>query len=527
MKSKFQILFFLGMLLMPSCIQTQPDQEAGSRYKEKFRPQIHFSPEKGWMNDPNGLVYHNGEYHLFYQHYPHSSIWGPMHWGHAVSNDLINWEHLPIALYPDSMGYIFSGSAVLDRENCSGLGTADNPPLIAFFTYHDPVAQDEGREFEVQQQAIAYSTDRGRSWTKYDKNPVVKNPGIRDFRDPKVVWYAGSERWIMSVASWQTIRFYSSANLLDWRFESEFGEGYGNKEGVWECPDLFPLTVDESGETKWVLIVSTNPGNPAGGSGMQYFVGDFDGTRFTTNQRETLWVDYGKDNYAGVTWNNIPDGRRVLIGWMNNWEYAGERPTLHWSGAATLPRELRLRELKDKCYTYYLLTSRPVAELGKIKGKENKEGKVEVNGIRQLFEGKMFVGSPVEIELTFDVSERTRMDFPGRFGLRLSNRLGEYYSIGYDNVVNYYFADRTHASSEEFSPFFSSMQYAPYLIDSEKVTWRIIIDRSSVEWFASDGEVVFTNLVYPSEYFDTIELFAEEGWIDLLGAKITQLAPIW
>jgi len=523
MKKIIQLSLIALVFLMFSCHQKQSEHDPGSKYSEKYRPQIHFSPEKGWMNDPNGLVYHDGEYHLFYQHHPYSSMWGPMHWGHAVSNDLIHWKHLPIALYPDSLGYIFSGSAVSDSENRSGLGTADNPPLIAFFTYHDPVAQDEGREFEVQQQAVAYSTDNGRSWTKYDNNPVVKNPGIRDFRDPKVVWHPVSERWIMCVAAWQTIRFYSSANLLDWTFESEFGEGYGSKEGVWECPDLFPLKINDTGETKWLLIVNINPGNPAGGTGTQYFVGDFDGTHFTTIQREPLWLDYGKDNYAGVTWSNMPDGRRVLIGWMNNWEYASDQPTMHWSGSATLPRELGLRKVRDN----NLLTSRPVAELRKLYGKSNKIRKLKVNGSRQIFEGRMFVGSPVEIELTFDVSEMTRMDFPGKFGLRLSNRLGEHYTIGYDNIVKYYYADRTHATSEDFSPLFSSMQYAPYLIESERVTWKIILDWSSVEWFASDGDVVITNLVYPTEHFDTLELFTEEGWIDLPEAKITQLTPIW
>lgn len=523
MNYKYQILPVLLLLLFSSCIQKQPDEQANGRYTESYRPQIHFSPEEGWMNDPNGLVYHDSEYHFFYQHHPASSEWGPMHWGHAVSSDLIHWEHLPIALYPDNMGYIFSGSAVLDHENRSGLGTKENPPLIAFFTYHDPVAQEEGREFEVQEQAIAFSTDRGRSWTKYAGNPVLENPGIVDFRDPKVVWHNDTERWIMSVASWQTIRFYSSSNLLEWTFESEFGEGYGSKEGVWECPDLFPLKVSSSAETKWVLIVNINPGNPAGGSATQYFVGDFDGRQFTTEQREPLWMDYGKDNYAGVSWSNMPDERRVLIGWMNNWEYAGERPTHHWSGAATLPRELGLKKKRDN----YLLTSNPVDELETLRGKAHTIDNIVVNGSKEIFEGKMFAGSPVEIVLTFDVSAMTRIDFPGKFGLRMSNGQDEYYTMGYDNILKYYFADRTQATSEDFSPHFSSMQYAPYLIEEDRVTWRIILDWSSVEWFASGGDIAVTNLVYPSSPFDTLELFTEEGWLELVEARITKLATIW
>jgi fructan beta-fructosidase len=258
------------------------------------------------MNDPNGMVYYKGEYHLFYQHYPEKSVWGPMHWGHAISTDLVHWEHMPIAIYPDSLGYIFSGSAVADYNNTSGLGTKENPPLVAFFTYHDMKAEKEGRFTEIESQAIAYSLDKGRTWTKYKGNPVVKNPGIRDFRDPKVIWHNDSKQWIMSIASGQVIKFYSSPNCLDWTYLSEFGEGRGEHGGVWECPDLFPLQVKGSNETKWVLIVNINPGGPAGGSATQYFVGDFNGKEFISAQSKTQWMDYGKDNYAGVTWSNAP-----------------------------------------------------------------------------------------------------------------------------------------------------------------------------------------------------------------------------
>ena len=293
---KTTYLYLLSMLLLATaCMQTKSNDNegsgAGNKFQEKFRPQVHFTPPKHWMNDPNGMVYYKGEYHLFYQHYPEKSVWGPMHWGHAISTDLVHWEHMPIAIYPDSLGYIFSGSAVADYNNTSGLGTKENPPLVAFFTYHDMKAEKEGRFTEIESQAIAYSLDKGRTWTKYKGNPVVKNPGIRDFRDPKVIWHNDSKQWIMSIASGQVIKFYSSPNCLDWTYLSEFGEGRGEHGGVWECPDLFPLQVSGSNEIKWVLIVNINPGGPAGGSATQYFVGDFNGKEFIWhNLKPNGWI---------------------------------------------------------------------------------------------------------------------------------------------------------------------------------------------------------------------------------------------
>ena len=236
------------------------------------------------MNDPNGMVYHNGEYHLFYQHNPDSTVWGPMHWGHAVSKDLVKWEHLPIALYPDSLGTIFSGSAVVDKNNTSGLGTKDNPAMVAIYTYHNAEGEKAGRK-DYQTQGIAYSLDNGRTWTKYKANPVLKNPGIKDFRDPKVSWYEKGQKWIMTLAVTDHISFYSSKNLLDWTKESDFGADIGGHGGVWECPDLFKMPVAGTNEEKWVLIVNINPGAPNGGSGTQYFVGQFDGKNFVLDNQ--------------------------------------------------------------------------------------------------------------------------------------------------------------------------------------------------------------------------------------------------
>ena len=493
-----------------------------SLFQEKYRPQVHFTPAEHWMNDPNGMVYYEGEYHLFYQHYPEKSVWGPMHWGHAVSKDLVHWEHLPIALYPDSLGYIFSGSAVVDWKNTSGFGTAENPPLVAFFTYHNPDIE-QAKEIEIESQAIAYSTDKGRTWTKYEANPVVKNPGIRDFRDPKVFWHEASGQWIMALASGQEIHFYASPDCKNWNYLSNFGKGVGCHDGVWECPDLIPLKVDGSDETKWVLIVNINPGGPAGGSATQYFVGDFDGKTFASEQKKTLWMDQGRDNYAGVTWANAPDGRQILIGWMNNWQYAGEKPCGKWSGAATFPRELGL--VKDG--PLYLLTSALVGEIQTLQSDSVvlKDVKVDKS---ELLSGKFdFAKAPVLIKLSFNQANNTQLGFASRYGVRLKNSKGEYMTIGYENVDKLFYLDRTNATGEVFSDKFAFIHSIPYIVNTPVVEWTLLIDVSSVEFFAAGGRIAATNVFYPSEPFDSIEVFTEDGSITLDKVTITGLQSIW
>ncbi len=278
---KYVHSILLITLIMSSCKKENtandtPKDTAVKSYHENFRPQYHFSPEAHWMNDPNGLVYNDGTYHLFYQFYPDSTVWGPMHWGHATSEDLKNWNNEPIALEPDELGYIFSGSAVVDHNNSSGLGTAENPPLIAMYTYHEPKGA-EAKTSDYQYQGIAYSLDNGKSFTKYAGNPVVaNNENLVDFRDPKVFWHEDSNKWILVLVAGDRAMIYNSDNLIDWTYLSEFGKDIGAHGGVWECPDLFPLTVEETGETKWVLFISINPGAPNGGSGTQYLIGDFD-----------------------------------------------------------------------------------------------------------------------------------------------------------------------------------------------------------------------------------------------------------
>ena len=269
-------------------------------YSEKHRAQFHFSPKEKWMNDPNGLVYYDGEYHLFYQHYPEASVWGPMHWGHAVSKDLVHGTHLPIALYPDSLGYIFSGSVVVDENNTSGFGTRDNRPLVAIYTYHSDKINKAGRS-DFRYQAIAYSTDKGRSWKKYEQNPVVKNPGISDFRDPKVFLHSETNKWIMILAVKDHVELWSSDDLRSWTKLNEFGREHGAHSTAWECPDLFQVNIEGVEGKKWVMIVSIIPGGPKGGSATQYFIGDFNGKNFTADgpKEQILWLDYGPDNYAG------------------------------------------------------------------------------------------------------------------------------------------------------------------------------------------------------------------------------------
>ena len=303
-------------------------QSTVSLGQEPWRPAVHFTPQRMWMNDPNGMIYHNGLYHLFYQFHPHSMIWGPMHWGHATSRDLLTWEHHDVALYPDALGAMFSGCCVNDRQNTSGLfaGASDNN-LVAVFSH------------DCQTQGLATSTDGGFTWQHYSGNPVL--PAVKeDFRDPKVIWHEPTSRWIMVISAHRECHFYTSENLIEWTFASAFSGGC--TVGVWEVPDLFPL-LDSEGNLHWVLLMSVNDGAPASGSGVEYFIGDFDGFHFHWDAGQgTRWLDFGPDNYAGTTWADEPDGDKLYIGWMSNWPYANKVPTDPWRGCMTLPRKLEL-----------------------------------------------------------------------------------------------------------------------------------------------------------------------------------------
>lgn len=489
-------------------------------YQEKYRSQYHFSPEVGWMNDPNGMVYYQGEYHLFYQYYPDSTVWGPMHWGYAVSIDLVHWEHQPIALYPDSMGYIFSGSAVVDWQNTTGFGTSENPPLVAVFTYHSMEREKAGR-IDAENQGIAYSTDKGRTWKKYEKNPVLLNPGIKDFRDPKVFWNEKKQYWNLILSAHDQVMLYSSPNLKDWKYESSFGKDAGAHAGVWECPDLFPLIVNGTDQTKWVMLVNLNPGGPNGGSGTQYFVGDFDGHQFTSASKGTSWLDWGHDNYAGVTWSDIlrKDGRRLFLGWMSNWNYAQVVPTTIWRSAMTLPRVLTLNQENG----HYKIRVNPVKELDKLRitGDEINQSGLSVSD-KELIELDSLRLACSEITVEFQSGDK----LPDSFGIILSNDQNEQLKIGYSSADNKLFVDRSKARINNFSPKFKGLATAPYKIDNS-LKLHIYVDVASIEVFVDDGELVMTETYFPSSEVNKLQLFSIEGNIKVKDLNIRGLKSTW
>lgn len=501
-----------------------------STYYEQYRPQFHFSPPEKWMNDPNGMVYYEGEYHLFYQYNPDSTVWGPMHWGHAVSTDLVHWAHLPIALYPDSLGYIFSGSAVVDWNNTSGFGRDGQPPLIAIYTYHDPEGEKQSR-IDYQHQAIAYSKDKGRTWTKYEKNPVIPNPGnLRDFRDPKVFWDEGSAQWVMTLAAYDHIRLYGSKDLKSWKHMSDWGLSYGEHDGVWECPDLFQLTVEGTNEKKWVLIQNLNPGAPNGGSGTQYFVGDFDGKKFTLDPAfeplvkngKALWLDYGRDNYAGVTWSDVPtsDGRRIFMGWMGNWQYAQQVPTEGWRSAMTLPCVLTLKNTANG----HRLFMNPVSELNKLRTTTKLIQPTDIEGIVDMTKQISLSPSQMEIKVDFEWDRNT----PADFGIQLSNSRGELYRIGYDTGAKNIYSDRTKAGDHSFSEKFAArIHTASYETNDGTISFRVLFDVASSELFADEGAFVMTDIFFPGEDFNQLGVFANKGKVKISGGEAHGIKRIW
>ena len=422
-----------------------------TKNKEKFRPEYHHTPVYGWMNDPNGMFYLDGVYHLYYQWNPYGSQWENMTWGHSTSTDLINWTAQPSAIVPDALGAIFSGSCVVDKNNTAGFGTN---AVIAFYT-------SAGRN---QVQSMAYSTDGGKTFTKYENNPVIIGD-CPDFRDPKVFWNDDLKAWNLILAAGQEMRIYSSNNLKDWKYESSFGTGYGCHDGVWECPDLIKIN------NKWVLLCNINPGGIYGGSATQYFVGDFDGKRFTTNQKETLWLDYGKDHYATVTFSNAPQNRHIALAWMSNWQYANNVPTKQFRSANSVPRDLGIFEADG----IYYCTSKPSPELLKMRSS--------------------IVKNPTEIcEIVVDIKKDTK--------ITLSNTKNEYVTISYDTKTQLLKFDRRHAGDNSFSSDFAAETSVKVPSGSKQL--RIFVDRCSIELFDSEGKAVMTNLVFPSESYSTI-----------------------
>ena len=472
---------------------TQEDKPSGggetqspatSDYKEQYRPQIHFTPAANWMNDPNGMVFKDGTYHLFYQYNPQGNDWGNMSWGHATSTDLLHWTEQPVALTRDELGDIFSGSAVVDKDNTAGFGAG---AIVAAFTHSSDVGQ---------QQSLAYSTDGAKSFTKYAGNPVIKNNNDRQ-RDPKVFWHEASKQWVMCLArGWSKgIEFWTSSDLKTWVHQSDFVKDLlGRPDLQWECPDLIQIG------SKWVLLVSVNPGGPLVGSGTMYFTGNFDGKTFTADDREyPLWLDYGMDNYAGVTWSNTGD-RRLFIGWMNNWQYAGDVPCSPWRSAMTLPRELKLIEYDGKP----LLANVVVDEVDKIASNwQDVPGTINAKDAYQL-------------RLTIDLDKGST--------ITLSNDNKESFTMDIIASERMLVAHRTSATGQTtFNAIFSipSMR-APLNTVGNSVVLDIFVDQSSVEIFTQNGSMSMTNLVFPKNIYNHLNVSGAN-----YQAQIRSLNSVW
>ena len=455
-----------------------------------WRPVYHFAPQWGWMNDPNGMVYKDGEYHLFYQYNPYGSRWGNMNWGHAISRDLVSWEHMPVAISPDGLGTIFSGSAVVDKDNTAGFGAG---AIVAFYT------QASAR----QMQSIAYSTDNGRTFKKYAGNPVLTGE-VADFRDPKVSWNESTQKWILTLAVGQEVRFYSSPNLKDWTYESNFGEGQGVHDGVWECPDLFELPVAGTNQKKWVLIVNINPGGPFGGSATQYFVGSFDGHKFVNESpKATKWMDFGKDHYATVTWSNAPQNRVIALAWMSNWQYANEVPTMQYRSSNSVPRDLQLFVKDGETY----MQSAPSPELlalrkSKVMSKSFSVGKAYT--IDQLMSDN---------KGTYEITMTVRQKKQGNLSMRLMNEQGEEIEYSLDMAKRELTCIRDKSGVAGFSKDFITPTVTQ--VDGGDLQLRFLVDRSSVEAFVNDGRFVMTNLVFPHTPYNKVMFSATGGSVSV------------
>ena len=428
--------------------------------REQYRPVYHHTPAYGWMNDPNGMFYKDGVWNLYFQHNPYGSQWENMTWGHSTSTDLVHWKFQGNPVQPDALGTVFSGSAVVDKENTSGFGKG---AVIALYTSAG----------ESQTQSMVYSTDNGKTFTKYEGNPVITS-NVPDFRDPHMFWNEDIKKWNMILAAGQHMEIYTSDNLKDWKLESSFGETYGNHGGVWECPDLMKMKVRGTNKEKWMLICNINPGGPFGGSATQYFIGDFDGHKFTCESKPevTKWMDYGKDHYATVTFDNAPEGRRVAIAWMSNWQYANQVPTLQYRSGNSIPRDLGLFEYKGETYCSVV----PSPEMTAARSKK----------------------------ATKSLSESCEMvvNLKGNATITLSNDKGEKVVMHYDAKAETFSMDRTKSGKMDFSNDFAAVTKAPTYGKISQL--RIFIDKSSIEALDADGKMSMTNLVFPSKPYNKV-----------------------
>ena len=432
--------------------EMKQSDEFDTANREKYRPLFHHTPVYGWMNDPNGMFYKDGVYHLYYQWNPYGSQWENMTWGHSTSKDLIHWEALPTAIEADALGSIFSGSCVVDKQNGQ---------VVAFYT----------SAAASQVQSMAVSKDNGTTFEKYSGNPVLVSTE-EDFRDPKAFWNEDIKKWNLILAAGQEMRIYTSDNLKDWTYESSFGKEYGCHDGVWECPDLMKMPVRGTGKQKWMLICNINPGGPFGGSATQYFIGDFDGRRFTCDHKDTRWMDYGKDHYATVTFDNAPEGRKIALAWMSNWQYANQVPTKQFRSANSVPRDLDLFEYNGQTYCGIM----PSKELLALRGKT--------------------ISKPAEAcEIVVDLK--------GSMELVLSNDLGEQVVMQYDADQRTFSMDRTRTYAS-FSEAFPCKTVAP--VYGSMTQLRIFVDHCSIEAFDVEGRMAMTNLVFPSKPYNNIKV---------------------
>ena len=429
---------------------------------EQYRPLYHHTPAYGWMNDPNGMFFKDGVWHLYFQHNPYGSQWENMTWGHSTSTDLIHWTFQGDPVQSDAWGAIFSGSSVVDKNNTAGFG---ENAIVALYTSAG----------ENQTQSMAYSTDNGKTFTKYDGNPIITS-NVPDFRDPHMFWNEDIKKWNMILAAGQQMNIYSSDNLKDWKFESSFGAEYGSHGGVWECPDLMKMKVRGTDKEKWMLVCNINPGCPFGGSATQYFVGDFDGHKFTCESKPevTKWMDYGKDHYATVTFDNAPNGRHVALAWMSNWQYANQVPTMQYRSANSIPRDLGLFEYKGN--TYCSVT--PSEEITAARSKKPSKS----------------------------LSEACEMvvNLKGDATITLSNSKGEKVVMTYKAKDETFSMDRTLSGKTDFSSDFAAITTAPVYGKMNKL--RIFIDKSSIEVFDNDGKMAMTNLVFPTRPYDKVTI---------------------
>jgi len=488
-------------------------QESKNAYQQLYRPQFHFSPREHWTNDPNGLVYFEGEYHLFYQYNPFGDVWGHMSWGHAVSGDLLHWQELPVALPEENGIMIFTGSTVGDERNTSGFCLDAHPCLVAVYTGHTPAAAERPA---LQTQNLAYSNDRGRTWTKFRGNPVL-NLNLSDFRDPNVFWSRAAQRWVMAVAlpNDHKVLFYGSGDLKQWEKLSEFGPA-GARDGQWECPTMVELPVDGTRRTRWVLKVGLNPGGLQGGSGEQYFIGTFDGARFVNDNpaSTTLWTDYGKDCYCALPFNGIEraDGA-ITIGWMNNWQYADKLPTTPWRGQMTVPRVVTLETLPEGIR----LVQRPVEELARLRDRHVEWRGASVAALNQAL--KTFRGESFEL--------RTTVAGAGAFRWRVLASDGAFTEVGYDASRGELFVDRTHSGNTGFNRDFPTRTAAPLAVGHAPLSLTILVDRSTIEVFAQGGRIAMTNLVYPTAGAQGIEFDSGDSKPSEITVDLWSLRSAW